>query len=84
MPSARTVCPICRQVVEEDDRLVAEWYEPCQWFVLKHYRQNDMFCGVANHPLVMDATHQLRQQMVPPSPEEGDDDVAENETLASA
>lgn len=72
----RTICPICNEPLKEDDRLVAEWSDQMQWFVLRHYIQVTAdsetvggvknftartWCGHANHSSIRDATVQMRE-----------------------
>lgn len=51
----RPVCTICKNVLESGDELLAEWYQPKRWWILRHVRDGDGdFCIEANAPFVRD------------------------------
>lgn len=51
-PAKRPVCPICHTSLERGDLLLAEWYQPRRWWVLKHVKDGDEWCVDADHPFV--------------------------------
>ncbi len=75
------ICPICEQRLAPNDKLVAEWFEPKQWWVLRHYKnyrvthhdsaggetvERQAYCGQANHPAIAQSTDSMRWQFGEP------------------
>ncbi len=54
-------CPICKNELLPGDKIYAEWYEPCRWFVLHHTRQGEDWCAEADHPSVDVLTRAFRE-----------------------
>ena len=73
----RTICPICQMRLGKNDRLIAEWSDQMQWFVLRHYKDvttdeetvggvknfsGRTWCGHANHSAVRSLTTDWRAE----------------------
>lgn len=41
------MCPLCKQPLAPTDTLSMEWFAPLEWWVLKHTRDGEMWCGQA-------------------------------------
>ena len=43
-------CPVCKQELKADERLILRWFEKCKWWVIEHGTAEDSMaiCGHAD------------------------------------